>query len=84
MATPPVLLVTLTTCGHCAEAKAYFQKRGIVPTVIEFDKVSVDLKRRIAADMRAQPRRRLPVRDDRRKAVNGYDPAAYERLLSMN
>ncbi len=38
MATPPVLMVTLTTCGHCAEAKA----------------------------------------------VNGYDPVAYERLLSMN
>lgn len=84
MATPPVLLVTLTTCGHCAEAKAYFQKRGIVPTVIEFDKVGVDLKRRIASDMRANHVEGFPFVMIGGRAVNGYDPAAYERLLSMN
>lgn len=84
MATPPVLLVSLTTCGHCAEAKAYFQKRGIVPTVVEFDKVGVDLKRRIAADMRAHHVDGFPFVMIGGQAVNGYDPETFERLLSTN
>jgi len=54
MAVPPVMIVTLTSCGHCVEAEAFFGQRGIVPTVIAFDKVGVALRRRIAADMRAQ------------------------------
>jgi len=84
MATPPVLLVSVTTCGHCAEAKAYFRERGIVPTLIEFDKVDVGLKRRIAADMRARRVDGFPFVMIGGKAVNGFDPVAYERLLSMN
>ena len=84
MAVPPVLIVTLTSCGHCVEAQAFFRQRGIVPTVIEFDKVGVALKRRIAADMRAQHVDGFPFVMIGGQAVNGYSPAAFERLLSMN
>ena len=84
MASPPVLLVTLTTCGACAEAKAYFRARGIEPTVIEFDRVGVDLKRRIAADMRAHHVDGFPFVMIRGVAVNGFSPATFDRLLSMN
>lgn len=84
MATPPVLIVALTTCGHCAEAEAFFRQRGIVPTVIEFDKVGVELKRRIAADMRAHSVDGFPFVMIGGVAVNGYAPATFERLLSMN
>jgi glutaredoxin len=84
MMTPPVLIVSLTTCGHCAEAKAYFQKRGIVPAVIEFDKVGPALKRKIAADMRAHHVDGFPFVMIGGVAVNGYSPVTFERLLSMN
>jgi glutaredoxin len=84
MAVPPVLIVTLTSCGHCAEAEAFFRQRGIVPTVIAFDKVGVALRRRIAADMRAQHIDGFPFVMIGGKAVNGYSPSTFERLLSMN
>ena len=84
MAVPPVLIVTLTTCGHCVEAQAFFRQRGIDPTVIEFDKVGAGLRRRIAADMRAQHVDGFPFVMIGGKAVNGYSPATFERLLSMN
>jgi glutaredoxin len=80
----PVLIVSLTTCGHCAQAKEFFLRRGVNPTVIEFDTVGVDLKRRIAADMRAHKVRGFPFVMIGGKAVEGYDPEAFERLLSMN
>jgi len=84
VATPPVLIVSLTTCGHCAEAKEYFRRRGIVPTVIEFDSVGVELKRKIAADMRAHHVDGFPFVMIGGVAVNGYAPEEFERLLSMN
>ena len=84
MTTPPVLIVSLTTCGHCTQAKAFFRQRGVQPTVIEFDTVGNDLKRRIAADMRAHKIQGFPFVMIGGKAVGGYDPQAYERLLSMN
>ena len=84
MKAPPVLIVTLTSCGHCVEAEAFFRQRGIVPTVITFDKVGVALKRRIAADMRAQHVDGFPFVMIGGKAVNGYSPTTFERLLSMN
>jgi hypothetical protein len=55
-----------------------------VPTVIEFDKVGVALRRRIAADMRAQHVDGFPFVMIGGKAVNGYSPSTFERLLSMN
>ena len=84
MADVPVLIVSLTTCGHCAEAKEFFRRRGVTSTVVEFDTVGVDLKRRIAADMRAHKIRGFPFVMIRGEAVEGFDPEAYERLLSMN
>ena len=72
MAVPPVVIVTLTSCGHCAEAQAFFRQRGIVPTVIAFDKVGVALRRRIAADMRAQHVDGFPFVMIGGKAVNGW------------
>lgn len=84
MAARPVLIVTLTGCGHCEEAQAYFRQRGIVPTVIAFDQVGVALRRRIAADMRAQHVDGFPFVMIGGKAVNGYSPSTFERLLSMN
>jgi hypothetical protein len=56
----------------------------VQPTVIEFDTVGNDLKRRIAADMRAHKIQGFPFVMIGGKAVGGYDPQAYERLLSMN
>jgi glutaredoxin len=84
VATPPVLIVSLTTCDHCAEAKEFFRRRGIVPTVIEFDRVGIELKRRIAADMRAHRIDGFPFVMIGGVAVNGYSPMQFERLLSMN
>ncbi len=84
MSTPPVMIVSLTTCGYCVQAKAFFKERGIEPTVIEFDRVGLDLKRRIAADMRANHIDGFPFVMIGGHAVNGYDPQEYERLLSMN
>jgi len=84
MATPPVLIVSLTTCGHCAEAKAYFKRRGIEPTVIEFDKVGPGLRRKIAADMRAHRVDGFPFVMIGGVAVNGFSPVTFDRLLSMN
>jgi glutaredoxin len=84
MAAPPVLIVTLTTCGACAQAEAFFKRRGIVPTIIAFDQVGPELKRRIAADMRAQHVDGFPFVMIGGKAVNGYSPIAFERLLSAN
>jgi glutaredoxin len=78
------MIVSLTTCGACAEAKAYFRARGIEPTVIEFDNVGVDLRRRIAADMRAQNVDGFPFVMIGGVAVNGFSPLTFERLLSMN
>jgi glutaredoxin len=82
--TPPVMIVSLTTCGYCVQAKQFFRARGIEPTVIEFDRVGLDLKRRIAADMRKYHVDGFPFVMIGGKPVNGYDPGAYERLLSMN
>ncbi len=84
MAKPPVLIVSLTTCGHCAEAEAFFRQRGIEPTVIEFDKVGPALKRKIAADMRAHEVDGFPFVMIGGVAVNGYSPLRFEQLLSMN
>ncbi len=84
MATPPVMIVSLTTCGYCVQAKAFFKERGIEPTVIEFDRVGLGLKRKIAADMRAHHIEGFPFVMIGGRAVNGYDPQEYERLLSMN
>jgi len=84
MATLPVLIVSLTTCEHCAEAKAFFKHLGIEPTVIEFDKVGLALKRQIAADMRAHHIDGFPFVMIGGVAVNGYDPSAFEHLLAMN
>jgi glutaredoxin len=78
------MIVSLTTCGACAEAKAYFRARGIEPTVIEFDMVGVDLKRRIAADMRAHRVDGFPFVMIGGVAVNGFSPSTFDRLLSMN
>jgi glutaredoxin len=84
MAAPPVLMVTLTTCGHCADAKAYFARRGIKPTVVEFDTANVALRRKIAADMRAHGVDGFPFVMIGGTPVNGYDPETFDRLLSMN
>lgn len=84
MATVPVLIVSLTTCAYCAQAKAFFKQRGIEPAVIEFDSVGVGLKRKIAADMRAQKVKGFPFVMIGGRAVEGFDPEAFERLLSMN
>ena len=84
MATPPVLIVSLTTCGYCAQAKAFFRQRGVTPTVVEFDTASNELKRKIAADMRANGVRGFPFVMIGGRAVEGYDPEAFDRLLSMN
>jgi glutaredoxin len=84
VATAPVLIVSLTTCGYCAQAKAFFKQRGVTPTVIEFDTVNNELKRKIAADMRKHNIQGFPFVMIGGKAVAGYDPQAFERLLSMN
>ena len=84
MATPPVLIVSLSTCGYCAKAKEFFRRRGVQATVIEFDTAGNDLKRRIAADMRAHKVQGFPFVMIGGKAVGGYDPQTYERLLSMS
>lgn len=84
MTTPPVLLISLSTCGYCEQAKAYFRTRGIVPTIIEFDSVGVDLRRQIAADMRAAGAQGFPFVKIGGRGVTGFDPAVYDRLLGMN
>lgn len=82
--TPPVMIVALTTCDACAAAEAYFRQRGIVPTVIDFDHAGPELKRRIAADMRAQHVDGFPFVMIGGRAVNGYSPVEFERLLSTS
>jgi glutaredoxin len=84
VATPPVLIVSLTTCGYCAEAKAFFAKRGITPAVIEFDRVGPDLRRKIAADMRKHGVKGFPFVMIGGRAVRGFYPERFDQLLSMN
>ncbi|NLE23583.1 MAG: hypothetical protein GX624_12515 [Actinobacteria bacterium] len=84
MAPPPVLIVTMTGCEACTEAEAYFRRRGIVPTKVAFDQAGPALKRRIAADMRAQHVDGFPFIMIGGVAVNGYSPSTFDRLLSMN
>lgn len=84
MVAPPVLIVTLAGCEACAEAEAFFAERGIVPTVVAFDEASIDLRRQIAAYMRAEQVAGFPIVIVGRTAVFGYSPLIFEQLLSMN
>jgi len=79
--TPPVTIYSLTTCGWSRKAKEFFKQRGIKAFVIEYDTAGPDLQRKISEEMRREGADGFPFVRIAGKAVKGYDPAAYERLL---
>jgi glutaredoxin len=82
MVEPTVIIYSLATCTWCAKAKAFFRDRGISPYVIEFDMAGLDLKRKMAAEMRQTGANGFPFVRIGRDAVSGYDPQRYEELLT--
>ena len=82
MAVPTVTIYSLTTCNWCAKATAFFRARGVSPYVIEFDMAGLDLKRKMAAEMRQTGANGFPFVKIGRHAVSGYDPERYEELLT--
>jgi glutaredoxin len=82
IAEPTVIIYSLATCTWCARAKTFFRDRGISPYVIEFDMAGLDLKRKMAAEMRQAGSNGFPFVRIGREAVSGYDPERYEELLT--
>jgi glutaredoxin len=79
--TPTVIVYSLTTCGWCAKAKAYFRERGISPFIVEFDMAGPDLQARISAEMTEHGATGFPFVKIGAHVVPGYSPQDYERLL---
>ncbi len=78
---PTVVIYSLTTCGWCAKAKDFFRQRGISPFVVEFEMAGLELKRKMAAEMRQAGANGFPFVKIGGYAVSGYDPERYEKLL---
>jgi glutaredoxin len=81
MSTAPVTIYSLTTCGWSRKAKEYFKQRGIKAFVIEYDTVGPELQQKISAEMHKEGADGFPFVRIAGKAVKGYDPATYDRLL---
>ncbi len=79
--TPIVTIYSLTTCGWCAKAKAFFRERGINPFVIEYDMAGPELQAKISAELREHGAHGFPFVKIGRHVVPGYAPENYERLL---
>jgi glutaredoxin len=78
---PPVTVYSLTTCGWSRKAKSYFKQRGVTAFVIEYDTAGPDLQHKIDAEMQKEGAQGFPFVRIGGRAVKGYDPAAYDRLL---
>jgi glutaredoxin len=83
VAVPIVTIYSLTTCGWCAKAKAFFRARGVVPYVIEYDMAGADLQRKISAEMRQHGAQGFPFVKIGGHVVSGYGPEEYEKLLKV-
>ncbi len=81
-AEPTVIIYSLTTCTWCAKAKEYFRQRDISPYVIEFEMAGLELKRKMAAEMRQVGANGFPFVKIGGYAVSGFDPESYEKLLA--
>jgi glutaredoxin 3 len=81
-AEPTVIIYSLTTCTWCTKAKDFFRQRGIFPYVIEFEMAGLELKRKMAAEMRHVGGNGFPFVKIGGYAVSGYDPERYEKLLT--
>ena len=75
-----VTIYSLTTCGWCAKAKAFFRERGINPFVIEYDMAGPELQAKISAELRDHGAHGFPFVKIGRHVVPGYAPESYERL----
>lgn len=82
MTHPPVTIYSLTTCGWSRKAKEFFSSRGIDAFVIEYDTAGADLRRKIDDEMGRAGARGFPFVKIGSSMVKGYDPDAYERLLT--
>lgn len=82
-AEPTVIIYSLTTCTWCAKAKDFFWQRGIFPYVVEFEMAGLELKRKMAAEMRQVGAKGFPFVKIGGYAVSGYDPERYEKLLTQ-
>ncbi len=78
---PTVIIYSLTTCTWCAKAKDFFRQRGISPYVVEFEMAGLELKRKMAAEMRQVGANGFPFVKIGGYAVSGYDPERFEQLL---
>ena len=79
--TPTVVIYSLTTCGWCAKAKAFFRARGIDPLVVEYDMAAPDLQAKLAAEMQQHGADGFPFVKIGRNVVRGFSPSEYERYL---
>ena len=78
---PTVIIYSLTTCTWCAKAKDFFRQRGILPYIVEFEMAGLELKRKMAAEMRQVGANGFPFVKIGGYAVSGYDPGRFEKLL---
>ena len=81
MATPPVTIYSLSTCGCSAKAKAFFRQRDVNPFVFDYDKVGPELQHKIDEEMHAHGATGFPFVKIGSHVVKGYDPATFDRLL---
>jgi glutaredoxin len=83
MATPPVTIYSLSTCGWSTKAKAFFRQRNVNAFVFDYDKVGPELQHKIDEEMRQHQATGFPFVKIGRHVVKGFDPAAFSRLLGQ-
>ncbi len=70
-----VVLYSAEWCGHCKRARAYFKERGIA-----FKEYDVETNARGRRDYKRMQANGVPVILVGRQRLNGFSPAAFERL----